>query len=421
MLAVFAALVLAPILQVRIGKTDITPPELLPLGGYTERHGRVMDAGGDPLYSRVVVLSCGPLTVVIDSVETLTIPESLAAAVRAELPPGVHLLLCATHTHSAPDSQMLNSRMTMAIPGIANYRPRWLRWYGDKIAEGIRAALRSKPVASGTSLAALTWQSDVNRGRRNGAEPDKTATLVRLGHRPLFFHYAAHGTFFEEDRNTTSGDWPGGVGAVAPLVLIGPIGDVSPKAPRLDKAPGGAKIAAFWAQIVADKAKAKQSIVWRAGQPCEWLEPTVPLPTPRPNPDFEHEYRVKMAIGQLLVDKFAPISAHLSVLRIGRLVVVGIPGEPTSHLGREIVAAGRKLGFSNVLVVSHCNGWMGYLLDPRDYDAGGYEANLSFYGRDEGETVVRTAVEALRGLAAEAHRNQAESPHEARVLSRPGD
>ncbi len=67
-------------------------------------------------------------------------------------------------------------------------------------------------------------------------------------------------------------------------------------------------------------------------------------------------------------------------------------------MGRQIVEAGHKLGLSDVLVLSHCNGWMGYILDPKDYDSGGYEATLSFYGREEGEVVVKTAVKALHNV-----------------------
>jgi hypothetical protein len=62
------------------------------------------------------------------------------------------------------------------------------------------------------------------------------------------------------------------------------------------------------------------------------------------------------------------------------------------------------MGFSSVLVCSHVNGWMGYILDPEDYDRGGYEATLSFYGREEGTKVVDAAVAALKALRARGHR-----------------
>jgi neutral ceramidase len=88
----------------------------------------------------------------------------------------------------------------------------------------------------------------------------------------------------------------------------------------------------------------------------------------------------------------------IQAVRIGDLAIVGIPGEPTSVLGNQIKAAGLKMGFKTVLVCSHVNGWMGYVLDPADYDQGEYEATLSFYGREEGPKLVKAAVAALGKL-----------------------
>jgi hypothetical protein len=392
-LSVLAALAIAsPPLTASFASVDISPPELLPLGGYTERKGRLMEAGGDPLYARALVLRRGTAEYVIESVETLTIPESLLREVKRRFKPGVNLLLCATHTHCAPDSQMLNDRMTLAIPGIATYKRRWLAWYADKIALAVSKAEALSPHLL-PEVEAQSWQSDVNRGRRKGAKPDKTATLVQTGpNHPLFFEYAAHGTFNDFDENRTRGDWPGAVNQIAPMALIGPIGDVSPKAPGMDRASSSEKIAAFWGTLRRDRAKAIVRRDWRPGEPVAFVTESIPLAAPRPHPSFEPR-----ELGQLAVSRFAPTKASVSVLRLGALAIVGIPGEPTSILGRRIAAVGRRLGLNDVLVLSHCNGWMGYILSPNDYDAGGYEATLSFYGREEGDQVVEAAERALRG------------------------
>ena len=368
---------------------DITPPELLPLGGYTERHGRIMAPGGEVLHSRAELLVCGTQRVAIVSVETLTIPESLVREVKLRIPADVHLLLCATHTHCAPDSQMLNERMTLAIPGVATYKRRWLSWYADRIAVGINLALGRHPTQI-PELAAESWTSDVNRGRRKGANPDKTATLIESRRSPILFEYAAHGTFYDADENRTRGDWPGMVSPMAPLALIGPIGDVSPKAPGHDNSSGSTKIAAFWAKLKLDRKRSVTRAFWHPGDAVAWATEPIPLATPAPHPSFEPH-----ALAQVMVTRFAPPVASISVLRLGKLAIVGVPGEPTSIIGRRIASAGRALGFRNVLVLSHCNGWMGYILDPKDYDAGGYEATLSFYGREEGDRVVQAAAKAL--------------------------
>ena len=382
----------SPPLFVSSADVDIMPPELLPLGGYTERHGRVMDWGGDPLHARVLLFQIGLLRVAVVSVETLTIPESLVHEVEARIPRDIHLLVCATHTHCAPDSQMLNDRMTMALPGVATYKRRWLAWYAEKLGGAVNLAVGARPQAVEELLAEM-WSSDVNRGRRKDALPDKTATLLLSSRTPLFFEYAAHGTFYDADENRTRGDWPGRVTPIAPMALIGPIGDVSPKAEGLDHAPAGIKIDAFWGRLRDDRARSVTRRVWHRGDRVVWLTEPIPLAAPVPHPSFEPK-----ALGAIAVKRFAPPSASISVLRLGKLAIVGIPGEPTSLLGRRISRAGRALGLSNVLVLSHCNGWMGYILDAKDYDAGGYEATLSFYGRDEGDRVVQAAVRGLKDV-----------------------
>jgi hypothetical protein len=357
-----------------------------------------MEMGGDPLFARTVVLSYGEKRFVITSVEMLTVPDSLRRAVASRLPAGLDLFLCATHTHSAPDSQMLNDRMTFAIPGIAAFRPRWLNWYADKIASGIKAALSSKPISSTDIVAIQQWQADLNRGRRKGADPDQTATLVSADGTPIFFSYAAHGTFFEEDRNRTSGDWPGKVTQIAPLALIGAIGDVSPKAPGLDKAPGDAKINEFWRLMVSGRYSAPSEPVWAPDLAFTWASEPIRLAKPQPHPTFASTYKIPQSLAVTLATKFAPPSASITAFRLGDLAVVGVPGEPTSHLGRTISEFGRRMGYTAVLVISHVNGWMGYILDPKDYDNGGYEATLSLYGRDEGNQVVAAAERSLYDL-----------------------
>ena len=414
MLLLLSALVLShPALTVQTAQVDITPPERLPLGGYTERQGRLMDWGGDPLYARCVLFTCGSWKEAVVSAEMLTIPESFAREVRKRIPADVHLFLAATHTHCAPDSQMLNDRMTFAIPGIASYKSRWLDWYAEKIASCVTEAVKAKDFDIGQIFSA-EFQLDMNRGRRAGAEPDRTAEFlsavsVDITRRiPLLAEYAAHPVFFGPERNQTSGDWPGALSRHFPdlLVLVGALGDVSPHA---DGRTPEDRIKEFVHQfhLAMPKARPLSALspnrtysVWQRAE--EVADESVPIQFDpvHPHPDFSKDYKIPQALAQTLADKFAPTSASITALRLGSLAIVGIPGEPTSHIGRQIKEAGIAMGFHSVLVISHVNGWIGYILDPADYSHGGYEADLSFYGPNEGEHVVDAAKEALRKLRA---------------------
>jgi neutral ceramidase len=416
MLFAVTALILAPPLMLRRGQVEITPPEPLPLGGYTERHGKLMEPGGDPLYARCIELEQGGVRIAIVSVEMLTIPESLQREVASRIPKDVRLFMQATHTHCAPDSQMLNERMTFAIPGIASFKKRWLTWYSDKIASCVLDTLRQKGAEVKQFSGSITTV-DANRARRKGGKPDKRFVRINGDNAPLLLFYTAHPTIFEPETMITRGDWIGTIMRRDPevMVLNGAIGDVSPTAEEPTDEPveegvrdnHEGKLKDFFRRVEISLAhnKPKNLSWWNAsGRPLAWLDQPIALLPKKPHPTFAKTNGIPEPLAQSLVDQFAPPKAQISAIRIGSLAIVGVPGEPTSILGNQIRAAGEKMGFKTVLVCSHVNGWIGYILDPQDYGRGGYEATLSFYGAGEGPKVVDAAVTALRKLTSASAR-----------------
>lgn len=385
-------------LSAAMSKVDITPPVPLPLGGYTERGGALSEPGGDRLYSRTLLFKQGDLKIALVSAEMLTIPESLVREVRVRIPSDVHLFLAATHTHCAPDSQMLNDRMTFAVPGIAKFDRKWLDWYAARIADGIEVAMKLKP-SPVDRPSVLIGHLDQNRPRRPGALPDTTATVGFLGDFG-FVHYAAHPVIYGAEERRLRGDWPGYLAnELNTIVLLGPICGVSPKA---EGDSNDTRVKNF----VTSGYKKFQAAITSGLRPqsfldasLKWTEQSVSLSPPVPHPSFAKTYGVPDAFASEIVKRFATPAASVSAFRIGKLAIVGVPGEPSSHIGRRIRDAGRRLGFQSVLVTSHVNGWMGYILDAKDYAQGGYEATLSFNGPAQGEEVERSAIEALRGLA----------------------
>lgn len=388
------ASVSAPIFQVLVGTSEIVPPEPLPLGGYTARQGRLSVSGGDTLLARTLILRRGAEQVIFMSAELLTIPESLRDAVERRLPAGSRLFLSATHTHCAPDSQMLNSRMTFSIPGIAAFRERWLDWYADRLASSVKAA---KPVAALTKIWAEERRVDANRTRRNNPEPDTTQTQVVGFDRhavPLFFHYSAHPVIYGQDEQHLRSDWPGMVFDRG-QVLLGAIGDVSPKADGVEVE---AKLRDFRKRLLKPAAYFETTLAEGKVSDFRFVRQDISLDPVTAHPDFAKDNGIGSGLANLIVGKFAPPRASVTAVRIGKLAIIGIPGEPTDELGRTIKSAGKNIGFSVVLVVSHVNGWMGYVLSESDYERGQYEATLSFYGPNQGKKVVEASIIALKEL-----------------------
>lgn len=383
-------------LTVHFAEVDVTPPELLTLGGYTERGDQIMQEGGEPLMARTMVLKSGSERVALVAFETLTIPESLVVEVRRRIPDDVRLMLVATHTHSAPDSQRLNARMSFAVPGIASFNRRWLEWTADLLARSVRTALDSE----GEPLAEMRVSQtavNLNNGRRRSALPDTTLTAVTgPGHRRLLTVYSAHPTFFDSSRMQTHGDWPGAVmRRLGGLALTGSIGDVSPRAAGDTPVE---KIVYFVDKV--QRAGWDEEAARLSPDPhlLEWSEEKIALGEPKLHPEFNERHGIPEILSNLLVQRFAPSEASVKTLNWGGLLIVGIPGEPTSALGRRILRAAAELGFPQAVVVSHCNGWIGYVLERGDFLAGGYEATLSFFGETGADRVyeaVRRSIERL--------------------------
>lgn len=390
------------------GFADITPPEPLPLGGYTERRDKVMDGVGERLSARVLCLKQGDTTVALVSVEMLTVPGSLYREVIRKAAEGGfrgEVLLAATHTHCAPDSQMLNDRMRAKVPGIASFKSRWLDWYSTKIADII---LKTRPHFQVRPVRAQTAYAPHSRFRRQPTaeiQPPSTATRVIFpfgGGEIEVLHYAAHPTLYDADRNTTSGDWPGTwMGwATTRMFFNGGMGDVSPHPPEGNS--DAARVRNF--------ATALSRLEWRAGFPAsprplesvelQVMKTDLRLPAIAPHPEFAKRNGIPDSLATSLVRNFAAERAHVIVVRMGRVALIGIPGEPTVAVGARIERVAKAAGVDLPVVVSLANEWLGYILANEEYDAGGYEATLAFHGPELADRVIEAVEKSFSASSA---------------------
>ena len=79
----------------------------------------------------------------------------------------------------------------------------------------------------------------------------------------------------------------------------------------------------------------------------------------------------------LAAHRFLPQAAPIAALRLGDLRILASPFE----LGVEVAEAIRRRSPRPLLVAAHADAWLGYLLEPEDYDRGGYEPCMAFHGR----------------------------------------
>ncbi|HWA66078.1 MAG TPA: neutral/alkaline ceramidase [Mycobacteriales bacterium] len=85
----------------------------------------------------------------------------------------------------------------------------------------------------------------------------------------------------------------------------------------------------------------------------------------------------------------------VQLLRIGRLHLIGIPGEVTITAGlrmRREVAAVLGADLADVLVAGYSNAYIHYVTTPEEYEEQRYEGGSTLFGRWEGPALTQTAV-----------------------------
>jgi hypothetical protein len=97
-----------------------------------------------------------------------------------------------------------------------------------------------------------------------------------------------------------------------------------------------------------------------------------------------------------LVNSLMPVSSTLTFIRIGDLLLMGFPCEPTGDIGLGAKERARKAGFSRPAVVALTNDWLSYCVTKAQYRAGNYEAAMCFYGETFGEAMLTGVETALK-------------------------
>jgi neutral ceramidase len=412
-------------------KVSITPDvrsAKIPLGGYGARRDSPSTGVHDTIYARALVCSDGKTKAGIVSVDLCFLPANLiseiAKRVAAKGGTGLeadHLLIAATHTHSAPDPLVMHSGNTFLRKNWAPFDAKLVDFTADRIAEAIVQADRRQTAAK--IEISLVEAKGWNRNRRESVgehTTDTAMTLVEVSGiegRPLaaIVNFAAHPTLYSDKMMEVSADWPGpmtasiekemGADAVC-LFLNGAEGDASTNGSQGDTAES--RVAFYGNRLGALAWTGLQKTNPIPSTPLAAWTRRVKLPPRKPRAEF---LLAALQLGATLdqarqfVSALMPESTTLHFVRIGDLLLMGFPCEPTGEIGLAAKAAARDAGFKTPAVVALANDWLGYALTPEQYRAGNYEASMSFYGDQLGPTLLMALKTGLTG--AKSGRNQA--------------
>jgi hypothetical protein len=360
-------------------------PAGAPIGGFARLSYR-SEAPDGPVGARALVLSSAGCTVAIASAELLLVPEALDAAVRARVADlglaGV--VLAATHTHAGPGGYWDHALGERFATG--RYDPHVRDAVVDAIAAAIRRAAGA--LAPARAVAASGAADDLARSRSGGVEeaPLTVVRVERADGAPLaeLTVFGAHPTMLGKRNRSISGDWPGrfiaGGAHGVRLFLQGALGDQSVDSPT----PASPE---RYAAALSDRV---DSLAYGEPDPSPVLAfASVELPLPPVAPGRAPAPLRPAA--RNLVGGAMPSSARVQALRIGRALLLAVPGEPVAGVAAEWRASLPR----DAAIVSLAGGYVGYVEAPQRMAAGSGETVRTYYGPE----LARRLGDALRAAA----------------------
>lgn len=409
---------------------DVTPPPGHRLDGYSAREATATGTA-DPLRATMIWLSTedspGVLWLSLDAIAVgteLAAELSAAAGAAAGIPPSC-VLVCASHTHSAPAGW--TGQIHPVIPAL-----REPSLYEPLLAAVASASLVRTPVRA-------SWRSievigvGTNRHRRNGPH-DNTAGVLTLHSvadetlRAVLLDFACHPTTYGPENLLYSADWPGATRTALahltstgtePVVgfLQGAAGDVSPRFTRQGRgAPEVERLGGLLATRVAEA-------LTEPGLSLPSEAPTIrrttvslkvrDLPSPidlkaivtTAESDVHGgeedpaqriaQTRLDGARGQALMAAAnlpAALDLPISVVKLGEVAWVHLPVELFASHGCYLQADSPH---PITRVIGYTDGYYGYVVDPDAAHHGTYEALITFFDQPTTQELLTSATNLL--------------------------
>lgn len=406
-------------LKAGVARVDLTPPMSMKatLGGYGARKSKPAEGVHDRIFAKALVLSDGGKRFALVTADVLGFPPTFKTAVINALGDewqADQVMLLPSHSHTSIDMTALNPKNILKNPYIGMFHKEVYDLTIANLAQVIRqAAEKLEPVKVGTSSRRLEgW----NRNRRkDNTAVDDELTITRIDRpdgTPLaaLVNWTAHPTLMDSSDMMFSAGWPGHLQrtmealighGVTVLYYNGAQGDQS-ATPRPDSGKSNWEKAEHYGRELALLAWRQ----WDKTQPApspklDCHGQRVKLPKPTYHPSFMKtgaaEYGLDEKTMDLVLAVMVPQSTAVGYLRLGDLLIIGIPGEMSAELGtglkREVA---KRTGAKHPVIGGLANEWISYIISAEEYEKGGYESSVSFYGPTLAKTLIDAA---LRGAS----------------------
>ena len=422
-----------------IAALDLEPPYAIPLGGFGygprrawphqwfTRKDSVMfnphEGVLDRLRVKVMHLETGEegriSKLLFVGMDVVAAPVEMRDALAERLAPLGYdrssIILSGTHTHSGPGALTRNPIWVLGATDV--FHGKFYDWWLDQTVEAVKLA-RSR-IEPAEIFSSRFNAVGLQRNRRAGDHVvDRTAhaLLARSADGRWLggmVNLPIHGISLSEKNMRFSGDTPGAIEAHTerllasrsrqiglesePVILFmnGAEGDVSPNGFGID---GMERMGSGFAEQL-DATWSTLSPLGGASIEVRDFEVKLGRPRIEARNCLEFDWiKPWLKAVKLGVRFWFPDSAPLTQVRLGGrrgITMMSWPGEPTSELGLQMRDAAEKLGARDAWVLGLTNGHQGYFTSPWDFELGGLEACLNFYGREGGRRVVDAHLEEL--------------------------
>jgi neutral ceramidase len=375
-------------LRAGAGRVEIVVPPGMPLAGYGDRINKPNTGVHDPVYARALVFESGGKRAGVVDADILLVTLELKLAV-AERVKDLHLDfldLTATHTHYSIGSYVDNKVADIAVMG--RYDPHAFEIVADAMAQALReAAADVRPASVG---AASGPSPAVTHNRRHKGGPVDPAIRV-LGVwdsggklMAVIMNHAIHPTTMPSQTTLVTGDVAGRAegwmeekhpGSVAMFMNAG-LGDQSPYLPGMGET---------WDTVTAigDRmAEASETII-ASIKPSADVDMTL----------YDREFQMPAVYLRRSFQCWGGLNQLFKVLggnmmrKQGEVMGLGLnnalflfsPGELAVEVQADLQG---MFPDRTVFVAVLSNDYYGYVVTPDDYQTGGYETCMSFYGPD---------------------------------------
>lgn len=394
-------------LKANVATIDITPPLEMKytLGGYGERMNKPAEAIHDPIKAKALIVEDGVRKFAIVTLDLLGIPSNVKPELIRRISgngwSSGNVMLLPSHSHGSLEMEALNNKNTLNIPQLGIFQPELLEFLITRLEKLIKDADRDyKPVKIGTKTRLV---EGLNRNRRKDPVTDKELVVTRIdlaNNQPyaVLVNWTAHPTFIGGEDMQVSAEWPGYLqeelqnkigNNITAMYYNGAEGDMSavlddPVKDHYRKIQVyGRKIASVAYDLYGEIKPVKDNRL-------EFRSVSITLPGHKAHPSFMktggEEYGMTENTVKIVMDMLCPKAVELCSVRIGDLLIAGVPGEMTAVLGRKIKQSLSTGEVKNIAIGGLANEWISYILDEDQYLHGeGYESSMSFFGPDLGK------------------------------------